>query len=411
MERKRVVLVPQYMHQFSCIGSECEDSCCSGWRVEIDEATYKKYNRISDRELSALVDKNVTRNRSNSNTFRYAKIVLDEKQRCPFLDEQSLCQIQLKMGEDYLSHTCATYPRTVNKVYGKWEKAATVSCPEVARLALLNPDGIEFDEIEEPMDPRNVVQHEIALSTKSDSIQTYFWELRIFTIQTLQNRTYSLADRLVILGFFFQKAQQYVNEKRVNEIPALIAKYTNYIEEGIFGEQLKDIPVNYAVQMQLLKELTDIRFGHQITSTRYIECFSEALFAMGYTAEATVEEITEKYKVCYDQYYYPFFKDKEYILENYLVNHAYKKLFPFTVKGSLFDNYVMLVLNYALIKLQLIGMAGFYKENFNLEHVIKLTQSFAKVVEHNSQYLNTVKDVLSELEFTTLAYMSILIKN
>ncbi|HIG18403.1 MAG TPA: aminotransferase class III-fold pyridoxal phosphate-dependent enzyme, partial [Candidatus Handelsmanbacteria bacterium] len=32
----------RYLTRFSCIGSECEDDCCHGWRVDIDEATYKK---------------------------------------------------------------------------------------------------------------------------------------------------------------------------------------------------------------------------------------------------------------------------------------------------------------------------------------------------------------------------------
>ena len=49
-EKKRRVLMPQYMAKFRCIGSECEDSCCVGWRVTVDEDTYKKYRRVKDPE-------------------------------------------------------------------------------------------------------------------------------------------------------------------------------------------------------------------------------------------------------------------------------------------------------------------------------------------------------------------------
>src|ERR1035438_6632799 len=34
----KVTLVrPEYAEKFHCIGPACEDSCCVGWRVEIDE--------------------------------------------------------------------------------------------------------------------------------------------------------------------------------------------------------------------------------------------------------------------------------------------------------------------------------------------------------------------------------------
>jgi len=64
-----------------------------------------------------------------------------------------------------------------------------------------------------------------------------------------------------------------------------------------------------------------------------------------------------------------------------------------------------------MIKMHLIGMAGFHKENFAVEHVIQLIQSFSKTIEHNVQYLRDVKELLKKHEFTTMAYMSILIKN
>lgn len=43
--------------------------------------------------------------------------------------------------------------RNVNDVL---EQSGTVSCPEIARLALLNPDGIEFDEVQNQVDGRSV---------------------------------------------------------------------------------------------------------------------------------------------------------------------------------------------------------------------------------------------------------------
>ena len=103
--------------------------------------------------------------------------------------------------------------------------------------------------------------------------------------------------------------------------------------------------------------------------------------------------------------------EHEYILENYLVNYVFKNLFPLSGEKRIFDNYVMLIVHYAMIKLLLIGMAGYHKENFSVDHVLKLIQSFAKTIEHNNAYLKNVSDLLRANKFNTMPYMAILIKN
>ena len=94
------------------------------------------------------------------------------------------------------------------------------------------------------------------------------------------------------------------------------------------------------------------------------------------------------------QYYQPLMQQHEYILENYLVNYVFKNLFPVNGEKHIFDNYVLLIVHYAMIKMLLIGMAGFHKENFGIDQVIKLIQSFAKVIEHNNVYVKQAFQLL-----------------
>lgn len=409
--KNRQLLVPQYMQQFSCIGSECEDSCCIGWKVTVDEDTYKKYKKSRDLELKPLFKNKVTRQRSNPSSSSYAKIQMEDGRRCSFLSEENLCRVQLKLGEEYLSNTCTVYPRAINSINGVIEKSATTSCPEVARLALLNPNGIDFVEIEEPANTRG----SIAENLKTDGLkidntpQKYFWDLRIFSIQVIQDRSYTLAERLIILGMFYQKVQKQIDQDDVHGIPNVIANFTNWMSNQGMKESLDKIPTHLAVQMELCKELVDYRASKAITSQRYLDCLTEMLKGIQYTKEASVEEITEHYKKAYEEFYEPFMTEHEYILENYLVNYIFKNLFPFGHK-TIFDDYVMLVIHYSMIKLHLIGMAGFHKE-LTTDLVIKLIQSFAKSVEHNVFYLKNVFDLLKANEFTTMPYMAILIKN
>lgn len=411
-KKKRLVLVPQYMRKFVCIGSECEDTCCKGWQVNVDKATYKKYKKVTDPTLKPLLEENIKRIRSNSSEESYAKILLDKEKGCPMLTQEGLCGIQLALGEQYLSNVCLTYPRITNQVNGILEKSATTSCPEITRLALLNPQGIEFDEIEEDVETRNIISKNINTNMDNQHLVHYFWDLRIFTIQVIQNRNFSLNDRLIMLGMFYKKVQEYVEAKNTNQIPELIDSYNKLIAEGAFTESFAKLPARVDVQLHILKQLIDFRLtSSAVNSIRYKECFEDFLQGIHYQPGDTLEVVTEHYQKAYKEHYEPFMHKHEYVMENYLVNYVFKNAFPLGKDKNAFEEFVMLVLHYGLIKMHLIGMTGYYKQEFSLDHVVKLIQSFARTVEHNPVYLNQIFDLLKENGYTSMAYMAVFIKN
>lgn len=411
--KARKLLQPQYLDKFHCIGPNCEDSCCIGWRVTIDKSTYQRYRKCSDVELFDQMKQKVTRNRTNANDENYAKVKLNPDGCCPFINEERLCAIQKKLGEESLSVICTTYPRISNTINDRLEKSLTVSCPEAARLVLLEPGVMEFDEAMEDDSIRSlkgtIINTDAAKMAHRP--QKYFWELRIFTISVLQNREYPLWQRLIILGMFYNKLNQLIVEAKVHEVPQLIGNYTFRIAEGLFKEELQYIPNETTIQMELMKELADEKIFAGVNNKRFLDCFMEFLHGIQYTAQATKEEVGVRYNEAYTSYYQPYINDHEYILENYLVNYVFKNIFPLNGQKHVFDNYVMLIVHHSMIKMLLIGMAGFHKENFNTDHVIKLIQSFAKTIEHNNIYLKNVFTLLKTNKFTTMAYMAILIKN
>ena len=324
MSKKRIALIPQYLSKFSCIGDKCEDNCCYGWNIAIDKNVYEKYRKTSDTELKPILDKNVTRNRSNPSDENYAKIKLDCNGQCPFLDENKLCNIHKNLGSEYLSKVCTTYPRVTNLVDQKHERAATLSCPEAARLILLNPQLMEFDEVEEAIDILYVIKDTAETKNIKDIKRApkYFWELRIFSISLIQNRKYKLWERLIILGLFMQKVSEYINNETADKIPGLIEQYHEIINSDSLKKELENIPVNTNIQMELMKEINDQRFGTQINPNTkvYVNCVAEFLYGIKYMKEDKVENIAERYKEAFDNYYKPFMDEHEYILENYLVN-------------------------------------------------------------------------------------------
>ncbi len=412
-EKKKVFLTPQYFRKFRCIGSDCEDSCCKGWKVNIDKETYKKYRCVQHNELRPLLDKYITRERKNGgDLLNYAKIKMtDEEAGCPFLNDKKLCRIQLEYGEGYLSKVCTTYPRSGNRVDNKIEMVTSLSCPAAAKLALLNTEIMEFDEYEDI--PYTWLVGTFELNTQDKQVVNrplkYFWDIRIFTIDILQNRRYLLWERLIILGLFIEKLNKCVNENKIVDIPNVIQSYNKMLEEETFKGVLDSIPADCTVQLQLIKDIIDIRVNRGVLNKTYMECYDNFLKGVNYTEEATKEEIIDNYQKAFEEYYKPYMDNHEYVLENYLVNYVFAKLFPFT-DGSIFDAYMMMILHYAIIKAHLIGMAG-YNKGLNEDMVIKLISTFTKIVDHNTVFLKAIAKQLNEKNFNTLAYMTIMIKN
>ncbi len=410
---KRRILQPQYVGKFKCRGPECEDSCCLGWQVFIDKDTYQQYRNCPDEILRSQMNENVKRIRTNAGVENYAKIKLNEDGSCPFLDDGKLCTIQRRLGEEYLSRTCTTYPRLTNIVNGVLERSLTMSCPEAAKLALLNPELMEFDETEEAAGIRFIA----GTVVNTDEVNSgqpaakYFWELRVFIISLLQNRSYLLWERLVILGLFCKNITDAVADGRVREIPLIIGTYLNRLEQGVYRQELTAIPDKMTIQMELMKELVEQRLFTGVNSQRFLECCGKFLQGIQYTADSKIEESGERYAAAYEKYYKPFMARHEYILENYLVNFAFKNLFPIQGEKHIFDNYIRLIINYAMIKMLLIGLAGYYQENFGFDQVVELIQSFAKVIEHNDNFMRQVFQLLKNNNMNTMAYMAILIKN
>jgi lysine-N-methylase len=411
MARSRCeVLAPEYTFRFSCIGPECEDTCCRGWRVHIDKDTYRKYRRIRHPELRSILDKACTRNRSNPTSKTYAKLNMNQNGMCPLLSPEGWCRIHAELGAEYLSHVCWVYPRIIHEVDQVLECFLTFSCPEATRLALLDPKPMEFVQVPELGNDRSVPRQrvdtvDVRLARR---LESYFWPLRHFVISLLQARSYTVWERLVILGLFMQKLES-LQDEGFRSVPGLIEQYCGTVPGGALRESLASVPVQETIQAKLARELVSERLRQSVSNKTYVQCLVETLVGLGVTGNTTDEAIGERYREAYQDHYSAYMSEREYILEHYLVNHVFKNLFPLGGRGP-FGEYVMLVIHYALIKMHLIGMAAFHK-GLTDELVIRLIYSFSRVIEHNPIYLNRIFRLLSQSGLNNMAYMAILIRN
>ncbi|WP_020189209.1 flagellin lysine-N-methylase [Kurthia sp. Dielmo] len=236
-------LIPTYFNEFQCIGGACEDTCCAGWRIDIDQKTFKQYKKESNPAIKNELQKNIKRNRSATvNAFTYGQFKMDENNACTMLTKEGLCGIQNRLGENALCHTCTIYPREISTINNIFEKTLTLSCPEAARIVLNHPEGLDFIEEEgiESISPSRNFVH-------SNEENELFWKIRIFMIDTLQNRKFSLEIRLLVIAMFLQN---HLDSPSL-EIDSLLQKYNSYLSFNDLATMFKDIPINYDNQLQL----------------------------------------------------------------------------------------------------------------------------------------------------------------
>lgn len=373
---KANIFMPKYMLTFKCIGSECVDTCCAGWDINIDGDTYKNYTSCTG-SLKELVTGKFRENKDNEDYFNKGFMILKEENKCPFLNNKLLFDIHGGIGEENLCITCKRFPRVYNIVDDVYEKSGLPSCEEICTMAFLNKEKMEFIEYEEEID-ESAIEIRRIIDTEafegSDSLLQYFWDIRVISINIMQNRSFSIEERLSILKSFYNEIEDLYNKEDFDKIEEVLEAYSDGEIDFI---SLKDLNLTGSNEFYL--SLLDEELINNIRSLRLKECINECKASilklndsMKYIEEETnlIEEV-EKYS---------------YIFENYLVNQIFKDLIPVNKGESLNLSINILINSYKIIKAYIIGIALNSKDEIGEEGIIRVIQSLSKDIEHNKVF-------------------------
>ena len=322
----------------------------------------------------------MTINAGHPSDHNYARIKLSSP-ACPFLSE-GLCSIQKKLGEEYLSFMCSAYPRVTNVVDDVLQRSLDLSCPEAARIVLLDPNPMQFDEDEgPPRDPRLGAMS--SLST-SDKPYQYFREIRGFVIWLLQYRAYPLWKRLAILGSVCDELHEMTVDGSISETREVLEEYRDKVQRNLLDELLDNEPPQPAAQLGMVLELIVGRIGSDFTPARFVDCYRQFMHGIDWTETSSMTDIGRRYAEAFSQYFAPFLSEHEYMLEHFLVSYVHRTLFPLgPQEKSIRDHCMLLIAHYAVIQTVLIGLAGFRKTDFNTGHAIQVIQSSCKTFGHS----------------------------
>jgi len=172
------VIVPDYYKEFSCIADRCRHSCCIGWEIDIDARSLARYDAL-DMPYGEVLRERIDR-AGDSPHYR-----LGAGERCPFLQENGLCEMILTLGEDALCQICADHPRFRNFFSDRTELGLGLCCEAVGELVLKRTLPMELE-----------VWEDDGVLEESDEEEETLFSFRDMLFAILQDRKYALDERL-----------------------------------------------------------------------------------------------------------------------------------------------------------------------------------------------------------------------
>ena len=330
---------PTYVKDFLCDGAACDSRCCRDWRIAVDERTLEKFLHLPKGEREEF--------------FRHvdesAKVFkMKTSGACPFLDENFLCKLQLKRGEDFLPAICQSFPRVTYRLGEEiFLQAMTLTCP-VAAIEILLRESIEF-EIADEHGARLVIEFAEKIPLPAEK----FLLRQRDAIKILQRRELTLNERLKLLcEFFGEKNSAVVDFDEESHAAALVE---------IFGEMYD---ANLTVDKQV----------------RLIEIYLDA-------RKNILPQIRENFSG---------------VLENYLVNEFFMRCYPCAFTGDEKFNCRVFVTSWRAIEFAAV-LSTVSKRRLELESFLEMLCALSDKLDHSRGGMAAIKN-FAELHDAEIFY-------
>lgn len=356
--------VPTYYKEFSCIAGECEDSCCAGWSIVIDDVSLKKYMRY----------KGGFGNRLRNSIDLKEKTFHQYERRCAFLNEDNLCDIYSEAGKEYLCKTCKRYPRHIEEYENLREMSLSLSCPEAARIILSQDKPLELRTF------------------STDGEETYeefdyflfsaLMDVREVVFDLLQNREIPFRVRLAMVLALCHDVQRRIQSQELFSIQEVLDRYQ---ENGAIGRFENKIPEKKSseqieVTFQKLYQLEHLR-------EEWLPYLDEVQKHLSENSTALIDEtILEKIAV--------------YFIYTYFVGAVYD--------GKPYSKMKLAIYSVVMIR-EMLGVRLDQNGVLTFADYVEISYRYAREVEHSDENLKTLEYLFSKDKDLTLEKMLLIV--
>lgn len=251
---------PDYYEKFQCIADRCTITCCQEWKIGVDNETNRKWKKLLPPDTVVDKKKNLSAYTVKKDGMRV--IVLDEKLRCPFLNEEKLCRLVCTYTDRVLSDTCTQFPREVHRFSTHEEETLMPCCPAVIDI-WKDAEKIVFPKVDREYKNLLFVIREHMMELLEDSTQRLEDQLKQgFYILLELNKQDSLTMQLI---------NEYFSGESVAQLREAIAQIPMDELDSMdeCNELLQDLAVNYQKEGLYKKYLDPILLQAKQLSETY----------------------------------------------------------------------------------------------------------------------------------------------
>ena len=367
--------VPHYYKQFQCTASECEDTCCAGWQIVIDDKTLKKYKKM----------KGPFGNRLHNSIDWKEKSFYQYGKRCAFLNEDNLCDIYTEAGPDMFCNTCRLYPRHIEEFEGEKEISLSLSCIEAAKIVLGCEEPVRFLTKEREEHQKEEDFDYFLYSKLVDTREVLF--------KILQDRTIDLKYRMAISLALVHDVELKIKNQSFFEIDSVLERYAKEEAKEKLISKIDNYKISSEERFEKIKNVFEIFSKLEVLQEKwpgYIQSIQEILFSKG----------KEEYG-----------KNRERFLRSEASKSVKKKVweqrneqlmvyFVFTYFcGAVYDEHAYAKMKFAIVSTLLIqeicqGEWQKNNERFDFHDFVNLVHLYSREVEHSNENLETVENIL-----------------
>ena len=395
---------PSHFSEFSCLGGECEDTCCRNWEVKLDRQHFDLLESVmskDDAEKSMFEQYIHLNENSITSDNDYAFIRMGVNGYCAMLDNKGLCSIHAKHGISVLGNVCTMFPRVISRCVDTVELSGALSCPEVVRYGIDDPAPLKLKRFKTSDLPRSKdypIQREL-LDSEDDVYSKKFSLVRENLMQIMVDETLDLETRLYVIANLVHKISDFYHrgsdkpdegqletalKKSSND--EVVSKLATLIEEYDTSSPLSMIVVHLILSIKLQQA------NEENISRLYEKIVNKYTKQKDNTAEVLAGELS-KISSSLE------LNSKQYIdkaITRYILNCLYREWFV-TMPDPFTYIQMLLVRTSVLRTLIYLDIGEEKLEQHQLKQkVVYVMYNFARNIDQNLEFLKVVYNALSE---------------
>lgn len=321
-------------------------------------------------------------------------IKLNDERACPLICKDSLCFIQRNYGADALSETCKIYPRNLIQLDTCAIKTLSLTCPIAAEAALFASNGMVLQQVTSTTEDMGWQLLRKNKHAKNSGLGSLVESVILGSVAILQNKRFTREERLIILGLFFDRADEI---KDSDNAAAKVAELVITYQGEAFQEQVRKFLEEYSFNAEANRIFTT-ELLHLLAQEKKLGDVKDLL--------KQADTYNEDYQLWHGLLKHVYGEAIDNLWVQEFLHHGY----PFRVTGSFMHNYFVYLLSYIVWEIFLFNFRKGSSEIISEDEMIMLIGMFCNISSHTRGFLDVLEKKIGDYENEPIKFMEMLIR-